>query len=158
MQGSILQGVKLAPGSSAGQLSRRIRGLMPWGRAVSGAVTYSVVEPAAKPQAPDDRRSDLRRRTRLRSGKVVDLNNAFIVECVIRERSQEGARLLLAGTADLPDRIGLFDDAEMSIRTAEIIWHRHPELGIRFTPELDARQIKASDLASLSGKFYAIGR
>ena len=108
--------------------------------------------------ASGDRRHDQRRRTRLRSGKVVDADNRFIVECQIRERSREGARLLLVRPATIPDRVGLFDDAELKIKTAEIIWRQALEVGIRFTPELDSDAIKESDLAALSGKFYAVGK
>ncbi|MFI5013169.1 MAG: PilZ domain-containing protein [Hyphomicrobiales bacterium] len=129
---------------------------MPWGAGAAGAVTYSIVEHSPAELASDDRRSDARRRTRLHSGKVVGLDHSFIVECLIRERSEDGARLLLARKVEMPDRIGLFDDAEMSIKTAEVMWHREQEVGIRFTPALDT-EIKASDLASLSGQFYAVG-
>ena len=108
--------------------------------------------------ASGDRRHDQRRRTRLRSGKVVDADNRFIVECQIRERSREGARLLLVRPATIPDRVGLFDDAELKIKTAEIIWRQALEVGIRFTAELDSDEIKESDLAALSGKFYAVGK
>jgi hypothetical protein len=157
MSGSILQGVKLGTGSLTGRLSRRVRELlMPWNADLNGVVTYSFVEPVTARQAFDDRRSDLRRRTRLRSGKVVDRDNGFIVECLVHERSTYGARLQLARMVEVPDRIGFFDDAEQSIRAAEIVWRRGHQLGIRFTPELDPEEIKESDLASLSGKFYAV--
>ena len=106
---------------------------------------------------PDDRRSELRRRTRLRSGKVLSGKNGFIVECLIRERSDEGARLQLAKIVDMPDRIGFFDDADKSIRAAEVVWRRPHQLGIRFTPELDPKDIKESDLVSLARQFYAVG-
>ena len=120
MQGSVLQGVKLDPASPAGRPWRRLKNfLMP---ANAGDLTYSVAEGKAARQPEAERRSDQRRRTRLRSGKVVHLDNAFIVECRIRERSEEGARLQLARNVEVPDRIGLFDDAERSIKTAEIIW------------------------------------
>jgi hypothetical protein len=155
MQGSILQGVKRAQGSLAGRLAQRVKGLL---MPRSDAVTYSVVESETAHPASGDRRNDARRRTRLRSGKVVDPGNRFIVECQIRERSQEGARLLLVKPAEIPDRIGLFDDSELSIRTAEIIWRQALEIGIRFTPEHDSEEIKESDLAALSGKFYAVGK
>jgi hypothetical protein len=159
MQGSILQGVKLARASLAGRLSQRVKGLlMPWSTPPADSVTYSVVDGEVSHPGSEERRNDPRRRTRLRWGKVVDAGNRFIVECQIRERSPEGARLLLVKQANLPDRIGLFDDAELSIRTAEIMWRRSLEIGIRFTPELDSDDIKETDLAALSGKFYAVGK
>ena len=91
------------------------------------------------------------------SGKVLSGKNGFIVECLIRERSDEGARLQLAKIVDIPDRIGFYDDADKSIRAAEVVWRRRHQLGIRFTPELDPKDIKESDLASLARQFYAVG-
>jgi len=153
--------VKLTSVSLAGRLSRRLRKLVASGDA--GEVTYTVLERRA-PAGPerestdDERRANSRRRTRLRSGKVVDLDHAFIVECQVRERSAVGARLQLARQVELPQRIGLFDDAEMSIRSAIIVWRRAGEIGIRFTPRLDPLHVKESRLAALARQFYAVGR
>jgi hypothetical protein len=157
MSQSILQAVKLGPGSSlTGRFSRRVRELlMPWGGDL-GVVTYRVIERALPRQSEENRRAELRRRTRLRSGKLLAKDNGFIVECLIRERSDVGARLQLARMVDIPDRIGLFDDDATSIRAAEVVWHRGHQLGIRFTPELDPKNIKESDLASLARQFYAV--
>jgi hypothetical protein len=157
MSEPILQAIKLDAGSLTGRLSRRVRELlMPWSADLPGVVTYSVVERAVQGAIEEDRRSQLRQRTRLRSGKVLAMDNGFIVECLIRERSAEGARLQLARTVDLPGRIGLFDDAELCIRAAEIVWRRRHQLGIRFRPDLDPKHMKESDLASLARQFYAV--
>jgi hypothetical protein len=44
----------------------------------------------------------------------------------------------------------------MSIRAAEVVWNRRHQLGIRFRPELDPKDIKESDLAALARQFYAV--
>jgi hypothetical protein len=44
----------------------------------------------------------------------------------------------------------------MAIRAAEVVWQRGHQLGIRFTPEFDPKNIKESDLASLARQFYAV--
>jgi hypothetical protein len=154
----ILQAVKLGAGSRTGEFSRRVREfLMPWSGDQNGAVTYRVIEPSRPRETQTERRTQSRRRTRLRSGKVLAKNNnGFIIECLIRERSAEGARLQLGKTIDLPDRICLFDDAELRVRAAEVVWRRRNELGIRFTPDLDPTNLKQSDLASLARQFYAV--
>jgi hypothetical protein len=152
----ILQAVKLARAPSGG-FSRRVREfLMPWSGDQGASVTYRVVEPKAAREAKPERRTQSRQRTRLRSGKVLAKNNGFIVECLIRERSAEGARLQLGKIVDVPDRICLFDDAELRVRAAEVVWHRGHEIGVRFMPDLDPKHLKESDLASLARQFYAV--
>jgi hypothetical protein len=153
----ILQAVKLDAGSRAEKVSRRVREfLMPWSADQSSVVTYRVVERAPPRDTETERRTQSRRRTRLRSGKVLAKNNGFIVECLIHERSAEGARLQLSKAIDLPNRICLFDDAELRVRAAEIIWRRQHQFGIRFTPDLDPKNLKESELASLARQFYAV--
>ena len=157
MSNPILQGVKLESDPSlAGRISRRVKGLlMPWSGS-DGLVTYRVLERALPRQTDKERRMEARRRTRLRSGKLLSKDNVFLVECLIHERSDEGARLQLSRSIEIPDRISLFDDADMSIRAAEVVWHRRHQLGIRFRPELDPKDIKESDLAALARQFYAV--
>jgi hypothetical protein len=157
MSNPILQAVKLDAGSPSGRISRRIRELlMPWSSDLGSIVTYRVIERALPRQSEDDRRLGLRKRTRLRSGKVLAKDNGFIVECLIHERSAEGARLQLSRMVEVPDRICLFDDAQGAICAAEIVWRRRHQLGIRFKPELDPKDVKESELAALARQFYAV--
>ena len=108
------------------------------------------------PDSPADKRAMRRRRTRLRSGKVIDGANRFLIECAIHDRSDEGARLRLANNIGLPDEIRLFDDEQRSLSPARIIWRKGQEIGIRFLPKEAARPVSEAELMALSRKFYAV--
>jgi hypothetical protein len=115
------------------------------------AVTYTIIDKSAD-------RSEKRRRTRLRSGKVLDASNRFLVECQIHERSQRGARLRLVANLFLPTRLRLFDDETGSVRDARLVWRRNHELGISFIAKSAAEDLRPSERAALAGKYYAVGR
>ena len=59
---------------------------------------------------PQERRKQERQRTRLRSGKIVDLDGRFITECQLGDIAAGGAKLRTVDTAILPERFWLFDD------------------------------------------------
>ena len=104
----------------------------------------------------DDKRAGRRRRTRLRSGKVADTRNRFIIECAVHDRSEEGARLRLAKNVALPDDIRLFDDEQNALFPARIIWRTGQEVGVHFLPPDTMGDIPEADLAALGRKFYAV--
>jgi hypothetical protein len=52
------------------------------------AVTYTIIEARAADR--HERRAEPRRRTRLRSGKVLDAKNKFLIECQVHDRSVRG--------------------------------------------------------------------
>ena len=102
-----------------------------------------------------DKRANSRRRTRLRSGKVADPSGAFLTECLIYDRSDEGARLRVAKSGSVPDRVLLFDDELNSLSAAAVAWRRPYELGIRFMPETNPGRVPEI-VRKLSGKYYAL--
>jgi hypothetical protein len=115
-------------------------------------VTYCVIESAGS----NDKRSTPRRRTRLRSGKIIDSRNRFLIECQIYDRSPIGARLRLLGDTLVPRTIGLYEDENGELVDAHVIWRKDSELGIRFLPNSEQRQISKMQLATLGRKYYAI--
>ncbi|MCW2274981.1 hypothetical protein GJ654_10555 [Rhodoblastus acidophilus] len=117
-------------------------------------VTYSVLStgPAAR---KDERRSAPRRRTRLRSGKVLDRANGFVVETSILDRSIGGLRLRLARDCEAPEIFHLFDDENESIFAFRIIWRRQNMLGARMLPG-GPMPATRRQIIELRGKFYAI--
>ena len=68
--------------------------------------TYCVV----KPKDAGDKRSARRRRTRLRSGKLLDPRNALLIDCQIYDRSEKGARIRLIGECPVPRSIRLYEE------------------------------------------------
>ncbi len=74
------------------------------------------------------RRSEARIRTRLRTGVISDLQQSFICECLIYDRSLHGARLKLPPNIHAPGTF-IFDDGEGAVR-AQVRWRRDAEIGI----------------------------
>ena len=103
-----------------------------------------------------DRRSARRRRTRLRSGKILDLGNGFMIECQIYDRSEKGVRVRLF--EDIPARpvIRLYEDDPERLSDARIVWRKGFELGLCFIRRNDARRISRTQLTCLRSRYYAI--
>ena len=105
--------------------------------------------------AGGERRATVRRRTRLRSGKVVGQEGAFVTECLIANRSAAGGLLRLPGAVPLPDRILVYDDQSGELVSATVVWRRERDFGIRFGPP--ARGARCRAIAdSMRRKFYAV--
>lgn len=78
-----------------------------------------------------DKRSEPRFRTHLRSGRIYDLQQRFICDCVIRDRSHNGARLLLPKNVKMPHNFICFLDEELNeFLRAEVRWRQDREIGI----------------------------
>jgi hypothetical protein len=120
----------------------------------SGEVTYTVTDPA-KPKN-QDRRDPPRKRTRLRSGKVLDQNGKFLTECQVHDRSPRGAHLRLIKSVALPRYIKYFDDEQGALLEAEVIWRKKAEVGIQFRTKLNGQAIRAGLRSPAGGKYYAV--
>ncbi len=119
--------------------------------------TYSVLKEVASARPPADRRGDQRRRTRLRSGKIIDDDGQFVIECLIVDRSFLGGKLRLPKISPLPARVMLYDDQSGELLQATVIWRRDRETGIRFTAtERNERYRAIAD--AMRRKFYAMRR
>ena len=108
-------------------------------------------------QAVREQRAATRRRTRLRSGKILDSDNRFLVECVVHDRSGEGARLRIVEDVALSSPFRLFDDEQGTLHEVSIVWRRGQEMGVRYlgcaTAHLTDAQVRA-----LRGRYYALSR
>ena len=129
--------------------------------AEAGLVTYCVLptpsrfpSPAPTPATADQRR-DKRQRTRLRSGKILDRANRFLIEAAIIDRSSAGLRLRLARDQAIPEVFRLFDEETGFVLGARLVWRRQALVGARLDP---AGPLPASprQIAGLRGKFYAM--
>ena len=118
-----------------------------------GDVTYSVVEPPAPAVKTGEQRDGQRRRTRLRTGKLADARNRFVIECLFHDRSMHGARLRLVEDVPLPASLVVYDDETGTLAGARIMWRRHQDVGIRF----DAGTCMSGSTA-LGATFYAVSR
>ena len=125
-----------------------------------GQVSYSVVEseppPPATTSGSADNRGAGRRRTRLRSGKILDQANKFLCDCLIHDRSATGLRLALPRGAELPPQFHVHDDETGAIDVVAVVWRRGATVGVRYIRVSDPVSVKASDRAALRGRYYAV--
>ncbi len=119
--------------------------------ALRGQVAYRVIATTG-----GEHRRDARRRTRLRSAKVLDAANGFLCEAVIHDRSSSGLRLLLARNVGLPPRFGVYDDETGEVVTVTAAWRRGQTLGARVVREGPITPLKPSQKLALGGRYYAM--
>jgi hypothetical protein len=117
--------------------------------------TYTVVIDA-QPRG-GERRDAPRRRTRLRSGKVVDSRGMFLTECLVHDLSGTGMRLKVPPGTVLPAMLQVYDDQSGVLRQAEVSWHRDGEAGLRLLAEADTPQSRTV-AAEMRRKFYKLPR
>ncbi|AWN55880.1 PilZ domain-containing protein [Methylobacterium sp. 17Sr1-1] len=82
--------------------------------------------------------SELRRETRLRTflkGRIVFNNGNSTMDCLVRDLSASGARLVLSQTATLPDGFDLIIPAKDRTHKATLRWRRADSIGVTFAEE-----------------------
>ncbi|MBE7186260.1 MAG: hypothetical protein INR68_17840 [Methylobacterium mesophilicum] len=105
--------------------------------------------------AEAERRAASRSRTRLRPGKLLDAELAFLGDCAILDRSEGGLRLRLFEDApDMDGPVAVLDENEGSVRHGRLVWRRDGEAGMRV--ETDAQPIEPAALRRLAGPYYAV--
>ena len=123
----------------------------------AGVVTYCVLPSPSPFPAPTtaELRNAKRQRTRLRSGKILDRANRFLIDAAIIDRSSAGLRLRLARDERIPDVFRLFDEETGWVLGARLVWRRQALVGVRLDP---GGPLPASprQIAALRGKFYAM--
>jgi hypothetical protein len=89
-----------------------------------------------------ERRGEVRRKSLLR-GRILFNNNRSIVDCLIREISSAGARLVFSDSVGVPDAIELHIPQKEQTLHAHVQWRHGQEVGISFAhrqqPPLPAR-------------------
>lgn len=79
-----------------------------------------------------NRRITQRRRT-LRAAKIVFGDFRYTLDCIIRDRGDDGARVRCANGSDAPDEFYLFDSGQL--QKVEVRWRRNDEMGLHFLGE-----------------------
>jgi hypothetical protein len=121
-----------------------------------GEATYRVIEPRHEPKQKNaDKRAEGRHRTRLRSGKILDLANKFLIDCQIHNRSAHGARLILAAKVKAPRRFRLFSDTDGELIDAKIIWQRGQNVGVTFLEE-KPEALTLAQITALRKRVYVV--
>jgi hypothetical protein len=136
------------------------RRLMSKSLARQSLVSYEVVETPAEAAPASgrgvERRADARRRLRLRSGKLLDSQNKFICECLVRDESPQGLCLKLAKNLGLPVRYRFYNDETGTLSVVATIWRRGEQLGVRYCATAKPVSSRESDRSALRGRYYAI--
>lgn len=84
-----------------------------------------------------EKRGSKRWRSHLRSAKLFDASQRFLVECRILDLSPTGARLKPESDRPLPLELRYHDDDKV-FAPAALVWIRKREIGIRFLDEAAA--------------------
>ena len=77
-----------------------------------------------------ERRKSTRSRV-LRGAKIV-LGTSSVIDCVVRNVTNSGARVQIANTVELPEDLGLTFDGGFSVRPCRIVWRTVTETGVQF--------------------------
>ena len=100
------------------------------------------------PLTPDEQRRSGRRRVLL-AGRLVYADGAMTVDCIIRDRSECGARLKLTGPAVLPPKLTLVEVGPGLAHECEITWRRFPEIGVSFLSSTNLEDVSGTELLQL---------
>jgi PilZ domain len=90
--------------------------------------------------------AEQRQASRLRSlvGARIVLNNGqATVDCLIRDVSETGAKLILSSPVPLPDRFDLIVPQKGITRRVRVAWRRATEIGVRFEENQGSEQASA---------------
>jgi hypothetical protein len=79
----------------------------------------------------DERRRVSRYRT-LKSGKIVVHAGRSVVDCTVRNLSTNGALLIVASLAGIPEKFELVLDATGEHRVCRVAWRGEDRLGVAF--------------------------
>ena len=147
--------------SSRWPASPALKRLMARSLARRDLVSYEIITTAPSDSAPvevatREKRSSARRRLRLRSAKLIDVQNVFLCECLVRDQSAQGLCLKLLKNVGLPTRCHLYDDETGAIEVVTTMWRRDTLLGIRYCMSATPVALKESDRAALRGRYYAV--
>ena len=77
-----------------------------------------------------ERRKSTRSRV-LKSAKLV-VARSSIIDCVVRNLTNKGARIQIANSVDLPKDFEMTFDGGYSIRQCRLIWRTVTETGVEF--------------------------
>jgi hypothetical protein len=71
----------------------------------------------------------------LKSAKIV-LGTSSVLDCVVRDLTNGGARVKIPNAANLPDGVAITFDAGRTCRPCRVAWRKIDETGLQFTDPL----------------------
>ncbi len=81
-----------------------------------------------------ERRHQARSRT-LKSAQILLNHHHSVIDCTVRNLSPSGACLNVASTLGIPETFDLLFDADKSIRTCRLVWHKEKQIGVEFAAD-----------------------
>jgi hypothetical protein len=72
------------------------------------------------------------RRWRLEGGRIGPPEGVFSLACVIVDINEDGARVRVNESLNMPSRVQLFDTRQKLVYTAEVVWSGPPDYGLKF--------------------------
>ena len=71
-------------------------------------------------------------RSRVIKGAKLVVGTSSVVDCVVRNLTNTGARIVVSSTARLPENLVLTFDGGRSLRPCRLVWRRLDETGVEF--------------------------
>jgi len=71
-------------------------------------------------------------RSRVLKGAKIILGASSVIDCVVRNVTNSGARVQIANTVVLPEDLGLTFDGGRSVRDCRVVWRTVTETGVKF--------------------------
>ena len=79
-----------------------------------------------------ERRRQQRTRT-LKSARILFNQHRSVIDCTVRNISSGGACLNVASVVGIPERFDVLFEADQSIRSCRMVWHREKQIGVEFS-------------------------
>ncbi|MCJ2132932.1 PilZ domain-containing protein [Methylobacterium sp. J-026] len=95
--------------------------------------------------------SEHRRETRQRvflKGRIVFNNGSSSFDCLVRDMSSSGARLIMSDATTLPEAFDLYIPQKDRTFRATLRWRREDGIGVTFEEPARAAPTKASEIAA----------
>jgi hypothetical protein len=86
---------------------------------------------AARPEGDGEHRREHRRRT-LKHARVV-LSDSTVIDCKLRDTSEDGTHLIFGGVVSLPEEFRLHNTSDGTMVPVRLKWQRGLEAGVTFT-------------------------
>jgi hypothetical protein len=72
-------------------------------------------------------------RTRVLKGAKIVLGSTSVVDCVVRDLTNAGARLRASNVVNLPKDVAITFDSGRTCRAGRVAWRKVEEAGLEFT-------------------------